>query len=752
MCVTAVETHEWISGASSQVVAEIIPVAMTVKAAEVMEQNAAKWHKLDAQKVLGSEEDVPEAVHPDEYCVPELKSEEEKQEFRREFEAAVRELASNSDLQENGSKEKYIEIMLKHAGAYCRSLDDFTPGQLDVPELRLAVKEGPPIVDARRQLHVDDEEWLRAETVKFDKIGLWEVPSKEMIDQGLFVSNPVIVKTIDKESKLTKRRLTIDFWGPNSRIDPPPQRIPTVAELADRVCKAVLFDKDDGISGYYQWKLHQDSKRFTAVYTPLGLRVFNCMPLGINVAPSEWNGAMAGKFGDLPGDRFFALMDDFLRFTPKKEGQTRAEVEKEHLELLDEFLTRVENAKLKLKLVKAVHAVEEIEALGMVYGKGKMAKTDWTTSVIRDYPIPTSAKRMERFLALGQYYAPFVEDYARLVAPLRYLQRKKRWDKKDMSEGSEERKRFEHVREELTKELRLALPDWSREFIVKSDFSNEAIGGALLQKDSKGKMQAVAFVSRKCTPAESKMGAADGEMCALVWVIKRFEKYLWGRKFTAYVDQGSLSWLKDQALSSINNRRLQGSFAYLRQFQFDLMYLKSSKMMDVDALSRISIGAAASTTVSVQVDVEGGLVQTSITAAGGVAQVDLEGYWGFETILRDVKELQIVDDEVIAIRELVKGKKLADLEVVPAARDAISKYMSRDPKCESFVEGADGRLYHLETQNGEIVRQLYVPLVMRGRLVVTKHGSAASGHRAAAETLAKIRKQYFWPSDRKSVV
>jgi hypothetical protein len=164
-----------------------------------------------------------------------------------------------------------------------------------------------------------------------------------------------------------------------------------------------------------------------------------------------------------------------------------------------------------------VHAVEEIEALDMVYGKGKMVKTDWTTSVIRDYPIPTSARRMERFLALGQCYALFVEDYARLVAPLRYLQRKKRWDKEDMREGSEERKRFEHVREELINELRLALPDWLREFIVKSDFSNEAIGGALLQKDSNGKMQAVAFVSRKCTPAELKMGAADGEMCALVW-------------------------------------------------------------------------------------------------------------------------------------------------------------------------------------------------------------------------------------------
>ena len=59
------------------------------------------------------------------------------------------------------------------------------------------------------------------------------------------------------------------------------------------------------------------------------------------------------------------------------------------------------------------------------------------------------------------------------------------------------------------------------------------------------------------------------------------------------MDQGSLGWLKDRALSSINNKRLQGAFAYLRQFQFDLLYKKSKDMQDVDALSR---AAAASST------------------------------------------------------------------------------------------------------------------------------------------------------------
>ena len=49
----------------------------------------------------------------------------------------------------------------------------------------------------------------------------------------------------------------------------------------------------------------------------------------------------------------------------------------------------------------------------------------------------------------------------------------------------------------------------------------------------------------------------------------------------------------------------------------------------------------------------------------------------------------------------------------------------------------------MEMINNEWVRQLYVPLELRGRLVVAKHGSAAGGHRAAVETLAKLRKLYY---------
>ncbi len=172
---------------------------------------------------------------------------------------------------------------------------------------------------------------------------------------------------------------------------------------------------------------------------------------------------MANKFGDLGGT--FTLMDNVLRFTKPVPGETREQLEMRHLDLLERFLDRVVAAKLRLKLPKSVHAVEELEALGMIYNGDTMRKTEWTHSVLRDYKAPTEPKQMQRFLALGQYYGKYTEGYAELVAPLRRLEKKTRWSKDDMAPGTPEHDLFLQIKERLTEDVRLALPDWSREFV-----------------------------------------------------------------------------------------------------------------------------------------------------------------------------------------------------------------------------------------------------------------------------------------------
>jgi hypothetical protein len=734
-------------------------VPKTVRAVEAVA--GGEWEKATSGDVFGGDDDMEVAgVDLDEFCFPEPTQQLSTEEFQKRIDDLLR----KSKLQTEKAKQRYKQIMLAHKDAFCEGLKDFKAGQVDAAKLKLDVTEGPPIRQARRPLPPDKRDWLAKITVEYDKAGIWEPPSPEMWNE-LWISNPVIPEQLDKQTGERKFRLTVDYAGPNSRITPYPGHTPVCEELATLLQGAVLIDKDDGISGYFQVALHPESKPITGVYTPLGVRVFNVMPLGINVAPTKWNELMANKFGDLEGT--FTLMDDVLRFTKEVPGETREETEQRHLNLLEKFLDRVVAAKLRLKLPKAVHAVEELEALGMIYNGDTMRKTEWTYQVLRDYPAPNGPKKMQRFLALGQYYSRYTEGYAKLVAPLRVLEKKRRWAKEDMKEGSQERELFETIKARLTEDVRLALPDWNRPFVLKSDFSNTAMGAALLQEDANGKLRPIAYVSRKCVGSETTASAPDGELLALVWAVQRFEKFLAGRRFKAYVDQESLHWLHDKELCSINNKRLQAAFAYLRQFRFDLFYRKSKQMQDVDALTRIAAAVLCEGEKTLQWEtwLEGEMevaapaarkkkkkTKKQVAEAGddendpGVAQVDLEGVWGFDTKLFDVDSLQAEDDEVKLVRAVRNGADYTKLEAVPAAFAAVNDYKSRDPTCSDFVEGEDGRLYHLEMINQEMVRQLYVPLEMRGRLVVTKHGSAAGGHRGAQETLAKLRKHYFWPS------
>ena len=774
-----ITSPELLAGASAKqwkeeaVVAAAVDQPRTVRAAETIERYAktGQWVRADTEGLVGSVQE-PTIVNVDEYCLPDFANARQDEEYEELVKAKVAETAYSE-----AGKKRYGDLLRgKGREVYLMRMEARDYGQLKVPKLQLHVTEGPPLRDKRRPMAPDDEQWLKETILELDRMGVTFKPSQEQ-EARVWVANPVVVKQRKEGSDQVVRRLCIDYWQVHSRLKLGPQRVPHMTELGDRVRHAKLWDADDGFSGYYQYPLDEESQLLTGFYTPLGIRCFRIMPMGIATAPDKWNTAMAEIFADVPTTRMFTYMDDFFRFTGSGEGERKSsqQLEKEHLDLFEEFLDKVRGAGLKLKLIKAKHGRTEIAALGQMYGNGERWMAEKTIEIINDYPTPTRGKQLERFLALGNYYSDYVDNYAGRVARLRVLARKRRWGKADFIEGSPERQDYEAIKAALVERTKLALPDWTKPFIVKSDWSKEAMGAVLLQRDDKGRLRPLMFCSRKCTNAEAMAGAPDGELLALVYAVRKFERYLAGRKFEAYVDQGSLGWVKDKALSSINNRRLQGAFAYLRQFVFDLFYRPSKDMQDADAMSRIEhkvpVAAVEECEPEAIFVVERspgwkeivkaaeklGLVVPAAPVAEaekgeepGVAQVELEGVWGFQTELRDMGSLQEGDEEVMAIRKLMGGRSLKDVEVVPSARNALAEYLGRDPACAQFVEGQDGRLYHVEMVHGKERRQLVVPVQCRGRLVVANH--AAQGHVEEEAVISKLRKKYFWPTLRADVI
>ena len=74
----------------------------------------------------------------------------------------------------------------------------------------------------------------------------------------------------------------------------------------------------------------------------------------------------------------------------------------------------------------------------------------------------------------------------------------------------------------------LRSPDFDKKFVVMTDASEYGIGAALVQEFD-GTLLPIEFASRKLQPRERHYSVVEKEGLALIFAIKRFDKYLFGR-------------------------------------------------------------------------------------------------------------------------------------------------------------------------------------------------------------------------------
>ena len=87
----------------------------------------------------------------------------------------------------------------------------------------------------------------------------------------------------------------------------------------------------------------------------------------------------------------------------------------------------------------------------------------------------------------------------------------------------------------------LALPDFTRPFILECNAAGEGHGAVLMQYK-----HPIAYESRKLTPAERLYSIYDKEMLAIVHALTKFRQYLVGAKFFVCMDHNNLRYFLEQ--------------------------------------------------------------------------------------------------------------------------------------------------------------------------------------------------------------
>uniref|UniRef100_A0A803NAQ1 Reverse transcriptase RNase H-like domain-containing protein n=1 Tax=Chenopodium quinoa TaxID=63459 RepID=A0A803NAQ1_CHEQI len=115
---------------------------------------------------------------------------------------------------------------------------------------------------------------------------------------------------------------------------------------------------------------------------------------------------------------------------------------------------------------------------------------------------------------------------------------------------------FDDLKDAVTKEPVLALPDYSKPFELHTDASDFAIGGVLMQEG-----HPVAYESRKLNDTERRYPVHDKEMTAIIHCLRVWRHYLLGSRFTIYTNNVATSYFQNQKKLSPKQARWQDFLA-----------------------------------------------------------------------------------------------------------------------------------------------------------------------------------------------
>ena len=141
---------------------------------------------------------------------------------------------------------------------------------------------------------------------------------------------------------------------------------------------------------------------------------------------------------------------------------------------------------------------------------------------------------------------------------------------------------FQKLKDALSSEPILKIPDPNNPFILRTDASDFGLGAVLLQY-VEGTPFPVSYASRKLLPRERKFSSIEKEILALVFGVKRFDFYLLGREFILEVDHQPLVYMNS---SRNNNKVVRWSLA-LQPFKFRVVHVAGKDNHGADLLSRM---------------------------------------------------------------------------------------------------------------------------------------------------------------------
>jgi transposase InsO family protein len=427
--------------------------------------------------------------------------------------------------------------------------------------------------------------YRRARPVPYASLPTVEQELDRLLDLGVikpvkhaeWAAPVMIVKKPDGST-----RLCVDYsTGLNDALQLHQHPLPVPEDIFATLNGGQVFSQIDLSEAYLQVELDEEAKKLCNINTHRGVYAYQRLPFGTKSAPGIFQEIMNKMLAGLPFAT--AYLDDIIVVSHSQE---------EHRRHLHSVFDKISEYGFRVRLGKCSFYRPSIKYLGFIVDKDGRRPDPQKVRAIANMPVPSNVTTLRSFLGLVNYYQCFVPNMRSIRHPLDDLLKKDT----DWNWSTSCQQAFDSIRGILNSDLLLTHYDPAVEVIVAADASEYGVGAVIQHRWSNGQIKAIAHASCSLTPAEQNYSQIEKEGLALIFAVKKFHKYIYGRHFTLLTDHRPLLSIfgSKKGIPVHSANRLQRWAAALLGYDFKIEHRKSTDFGQADALSRLISAQAAS--------------------------------------------------------------------------------------------------------------------------------------------------------------
>ncbi len=488
-------------------------------------------------------------------------------------------------------QDQVCQVLLEHKSTFvCEEYPEL--GCTDLLTYHIKLKEGAkPFTSRAYRLDPQKMATLREQLDKLLADDVIEPAESPYSSPVILVRKP---PEVDESGKVisTKWRCCLDFRRLNQDIVPDAYNLPDIRTLQDQIgmlSDPKMLTKVDMDRAFWQIALDDESKPCTAFTTPFGNFVCKRLPMGLSVSPSVFSRLMNLVLAGMDPFEVMCYIDDLLIVSTTIER---------HLQVLEEVLVRLQNAKLKLKPAKCNIGKKEVPYLGFVVSQDGVRISRSKIEIITELPPPRTRKELRRAMGMMNYLRRFIPNFSIIAKPLYMLLK----EAVPYVWGTEQHGAFEKLKGLISTPPILAYPRIGWLYRLHTDAAKTGTAYMLTQVQpeedwkrenpdevevpkERSRERPIAYGSAGMKSYQLNYTATEMEMLAVVRGVQQNECYLRPpARFEVITDHQPLAtMLKMKEPSS----RLARWIAYLQEFIFQVIYREGSKNVVPDYLSRL---------------------------------------------------------------------------------------------------------------------------------------------------------------------